>query len=140
MAVTLIGECNAKEGFEFFFVGIPQSEQCQKCKLNGVCFNLAQGKYVIKAARDAKHPCPVHYIGVQAVDVEKIPIDAAIDEKQSNGSAVTFVPQQCKRAECVNYTICRPMGIEEGKQYTVVKVGESAECKEGKKLKKAMLQ
>ena len=140
MVVTLIGECNAKEGFEFFFIGPLQSEQCQKCRLNAVCFNLMPGKYMVKAARDAKHPCPVHYIGVRAVEVEKVPVDAAIDEKQASGSAVTFVPQQCKRVECSNYLVCKPMGLEEGKQYTVVKVGENLECKEGKKLKKTMLQ
>jgi len=140
MVVTLIGECNAKEGFEFFFAGTAQPEQCQKCKLNAVCFNLAPGKYAVKSVRDAKHNCPVHYTGVQAVEVEKVPVDAAIDEKQSNGSAVTFSPQQCKRAGCANFAVCRPMGLEDGKQYTVVKVSENLECREGKKLKKALLQ
>lgn len=140
MAVTLIGECNAKEGFEFVFVGALQSDACQKCKLNGVCFNLAPGRYVIKSVRDAKHPCSVHYGGVQAVEVEKAPTDAAIDEKQAGGSAVTFAPQPCKKVDCASYAICRPIGLEEGKQYTVAKVGENLECKEGKKLKKAALQ
>jgi len=54
VAITLVGEKQAREGQMFVFVG-PLTE-CRDCKLKTVCFNLEEGRtYVIKSVRTVHH-------------------------------------------------------------------------------------
>ncbi|MDR0887886.1 MAG: UPF0179 family protein [Candidatus Methanoplasma sp.] len=132
--ISLIGESQAKVGNRFYFLG-PQPE-CKDCKLKGVCFNLDQGsQYEIIEIRKQVHDCASNEDLVRAVAVVKVSTDATVPKKQAiDGSIITFKTVDCGQLGCEHYRICHPVGIEDGKKYSIVETGEDVVCPVGKKI------
>ena len=73
MAITLVCKGIVDSGSEFYYMG--PLDECEGCKLNGVCNNLEAGaRYRIIDVRKQEHDCPgMDDDGkVVAVEVEKI--------------------------------------------------------------------
>lgn len=135
--VTLIGERLAEEGKEFVYIG-PHND-CKSCKLKNVCFNLKKDrKYKIKKVRKKSHSCNVHSGSVSVVEVEELPIVAAIDKKLSEGAKTKVDVDGCKHIGCKHHEICNAP-LKKDKKYKINKVFDSIDCPIGKDLKKAEL-
>ncbi len=133
--ITLLGKSGAVEGKEFFFVG-PLTE-CKDCRLKGVCFNLEPGsKYRVVNTRAQEHECH-EYDGdsVVAVEVEKIPTQAAVSKKMAiEGSVITYQESKCENLGCPNYFLCHAVGKKEGMKYSITTVRGDLECPIGEKM------
>lgn len=138
--VTVVGESQCRKGFEFVFGG-PLAD-CRDCKVKNVCFHLEQNKwYKVTEVRDVHHECRIHEGGVRVVEVEKIPIQAAIPTKSAvEGSMITFEESDCDVVGCPSFRLCRPYGPGEGTRYQIVKVlGDEIACSKGRALKLVLL-
>jgi hypothetical protein len=140
VAVTLVGEKQAKEGRTFVFLG-PLGE-CRDCKLKTVCFNLEEGRtYTIMAVRNVHHDCKIHESGVRVVEVEKAPIRAAVFTRNAlEGTSVVWEQKDCINIGCPNFYLCGPRGIKAGEKYRVVKVLGILDCPDGVPLKEVLLE
>jgi uncharacterized protein len=139
VAITLVGEKQAKEGQMFVFVG-PLTE-CRDCKLKTVCFNLEEGRtYVIKSVRTVHHDCKVHEGGVRVVEVEKSPIRTTIPSRAAlEGTTYAWQGKECQNLGCERYIMCTPKGMKAGEKYRIVKVAGYVECPDGESLKEVVL-
>ena len=131
--ITLIGEAQAKVGNRFYYLG-PLTE-CKDCRLKGVCFNLEPGHlYEVVGLRDAQHDCEIHESRVRAVEVKKIPVSVAIQNKKAiEGSMITFEAAKCENIGCENYMYCCPLGIREGTRFSISEIIGDLECLIGDK-------
>lgn len=133
--ITLIGKSYAEVGREFYFMGPLQD--CDECKLKGVCFGLETGaRYRIVEVRGQSHNCPEHLDDtVTAVKVEKVPTPAAVPKKLAmDGSVVTFQEPKCENIGCPNYRLCHAVGKISGEKYAVSNVQGDLECLIGEKM------
>jgi uncharacterized protein (UPF0179 family) len=136
--VTLIGEKLAVEGNEFIYLG-PNNE-CRNCKLKTVCFNLKPGRhYQITAVREKQHGCTIHEGNVVVVEVQELPLIAAVDETVQEGSKSKIDKKDCKNIGCAYFELCTTAAIQKDKTYTIAKIIETIECPKGDKLQKAEL-
>jgi uncharacterized protein (UPF0179 family) len=138
--VTVVGESQCKKGFEFVFGG-PLAD-CRDCKVKNVCFHLEQNRwYKVTEIRDVHHECKIHEGGVRVVEVEKIPIQAAIPSRGAlEGSMITYEESDCDRIGCANFRLCSPFGPGEGVRYQISKVLDTeVECPRGKSLKVVLM-
>jgi uncharacterized protein (UPF0179 family) len=140
VAVTLVGEKQAKEGRTFVFLG-PLGE-CRDCRLKTVCFNLEEGRtYTITAVRNVHHDCKIHESGVRVVEVEKAPIRASVYPRNAlEGTSVVWEQKDCPNIGCQHFLLCGPRGMKAGEKYRVVKVLGLLECPDGVQLKEVMLE
>jgi len=140
VAITLIGEKQAREGNAFFFMG-PLTE-CRDCKLKGVCFNLEEGRqYIITAVRTVHHECKVHEEGVRIVEVEKQPIKATVPVRAAlEGHTVNWDDKGCINIGCPKHAQCVPKGIKVNLKYKVLKVLGTIECPDGQYFKEVLLE
>ncbi|PKK86459.1 MAG: hypothetical protein CVT48_00905 [Thermoplasmata archaeon HGW-Thermoplasmata-1] len=139
--ITLLGECQAKKGGRFVYLGHTQT--CKECKLRTICFNLEAGKmYEVAAIREKLHDCLLHDTGARVVEVTEVTAhEAAIPEKSANGTAITLNPEDCKNRGCGNWRLCHPDALAAGKTYKIIKIErKKVECPEGHKLKAAILE
>jgi len=138
--ITLVGEKQSTEGYEFIYMG-PLSD-CRECRLKTVCFNLEEGRrYRITKIRDVHHECKVHEGGVRVVEVEKIPVNAALNAKLAiEGSMITFEPLECKNLGCDHYRLCHPLGVKAKSKYKILRVKKEIKCPEGKKIKEVEMR
>lgn len=137
--LTVLGNNLAKEGEVFIFLG-PLSD-CKGCKVKNICFHLEPGRwYKVVGLRNVKHDCAVHEEGVRVVEVESVPIEAALGKKKAiEGSTITFEPPRCRNVGCKNRMMCFPPGMETGGKLKVVKVGKEVECPNGYTVLETML-
>jgi len=136
--VTLVGEKMAKEGMEFIYLG-PHPE-CKNCKLKTVCFNLKKGRrYKILNVREKRHDCNVHEDGVRVVEVDELPLIAAVRKGTRKNAKIKIKSPNCAHLDCKYYELCHNPAVLEDKEYKVIKLLEPIECKEGKGLIKAEL-
>jgi uncharacterized protein (UPF0179 family) len=141
--VTLIGSKLAKEGNEFFFLGI--SEKCEDCKLKNTCMNLSiNRRYQIEKVRnEIKHDCYIHEDGVCVVEVTEPPITAAVDAKYAfKKSKIVLESPNCEEIGCAFYELCHPAGLSTGDRCTIAEVTDdvAGECKKGRALKIVKMQ
>jgi uncharacterized protein (UPF0179 family) len=137
--VTLVGEKQVKEGNEFVYSG-PLSE-CRDCRLKGVCFNLEEGKrYRISSVRTLHHNCRVHEEGVRVVEVEVVPVEAAVNVKSAfEGSTITLEFPDCREIGCKHFRICHPLGLRDKQRATIAEVVDKIDCPLKRPLKKVRL-
>ena len=136
--VTLIGEKLAKEGNEFIYLG-PNNE-CRNCKLKTVCFNLKSGRhYKITKIREKRHNCNVHEGTAAVVEVQELPILAAIDKKLSAGYSTKIEKKDCRNIGCGHYDLCCNITLQNDKTYKIAKTYKSIDCPIGNELQKAEL-
>jgi uncharacterized protein len=136
--ITLIGTKLATVGMEFTFNG--PTPECEACKLRNTCMNLepARRYRVLGTRGELIHECPIHEVGVRAVEVTESPIIAAMDTRKAfAGSKISFETMKCDDSSCRMYDICHPSGLKEGEKCTIVEVvGEAPEdCPKGFVLK-----
>lgn len=138
--ITLVGEKQATEGCEFIYMG-PLSD-CRECRLKTVCFNLEEGtRYKITKIRDVHHDCKIHEGGVRVVEVERIPVNAALNNKLAiEGSTITFAPLECKNLGCEHYHLCHPLGVKANGKYKILSVGKEIKCPVGEKIKEVKMR
>jgi len=136
--VTLIGEKLAKEGGEFVYLG--PNNDCRHCKLKTVCFNLKLGRhYKITTVREKRHSCTIHEGEAAVVEVQELPILAAVDKKLSEGYSSKIEKQECGNIGCEYYDLCCTITLQKDKTYTIKKIYESINCPIGRELQKAEL-
>jgi len=136
--VTLIGEKLAKEGNKFIYLG-PNNE-CRNCKLKTVCFNLKPGRhYKITKIREKRHNCNVHEGTAAVVEVQELPILAAVDNKLSVGDSTKIEKKDCRNIGCDYYDLCSNIALQNGKTYKITKTHKSIDCPIGNELQKAEL-
>jgi uncharacterized protein (UPF0179 family) len=138
--VTVVGKLQCKEGFEFVFGG-PLAE-CRDCKVRNVCFHLEENRrYRVKSVREVHHECRIHEDGVRVVEVEKIPIRAAVPAKAAlEGSMLTFEGSECRHLGCANYQLCRPLGASQGMRFRISSVEGDVGCEKGLPLRIVLLE
>jgi uncharacterized protein (UPF0179 family) len=138
--VTVVGKLQCKEGFEFVFGG-PLAE-CRDCKVRNVCFHLEENRrYRVRSIREVQHDCRIHEEGVRVVEVEKIPIEAAVPAKAAlEGSMLTFEENECRNLGCPHYTRCRPLGASRGMRFRIASVQGDVSCPRGIPLKTVLLE
>jgi len=129
--ITLIGEPTARVGNRFYYLG-PLTD-CRECKLRNVCFNLEPGGlYEVTKLRGQTHECIEREGLVHVVEVERLPIPAAVPKKQAmEGSVITVQLPRCNNPGCAHHALCFPIGAEDGRKYSVEEVGEDLECPVG---------
>jgi len=139
VAITLIGEKQAKEGQMFVFMG-PLTE-CRDCRLKQVCFNLEEGRtYTVKLVRSVHHECKIHEGGARVVEVEKSPIRATLPTRAAlEGTSVNWEEKGCQNIGCSHFGVCSPKGMKGGEKYRIVKVVGYTDCPDGQTLKEVML-
>lgn len=136
--VTLIGEKLAKENTEFIYLG-PQTD-CKNCKLKTVCFNLKPGRhYKITKIRDKRHSCNVHDGTTAVIEVQELPVIAAIDKKLSEGDATKIENKECGNIGCAHFELCSNIFLKKDKNYKIAKIYEEIDCPMKYELKKAEL-
>jgi hypothetical protein len=134
--ITLVGKKLAQEGNEFIYLGITQ--KCKNCRLKTVCSNLQEGRaYKVVKVRDKSHSCSLHEDGVVVVEVEKLPAEVNIKEKEAEATAVAYRPIKCNKVLCKEHEACVP-NIKE-KEYKIVEAIGDVECPKGYKLKKVLI-
>lgn len=137
--VTLVGEKQARVGNIFVFFGA--IEECRECRLRNVCFNLESGRrYKVVAVRDTKHDCMMHENGVRAVEVEKTPLNAAVDAKIAAEGATVSISGACSNIGCDFYVLCRPKYIKPEHKLKIIEVRAEIKCPEGFNLKEVLLE
>ena len=129
--LTVMGDKLAKKGLIFIYNG-PSSE-CKDCKVKNICFHLEKGsRYKIVGVRDVKHDCKLHENGVRIIEVEKVPVPAALDKKQAmEGSTITLILPNCRDMGCKSRDLCFAIGLESKKRYKVAKVKKKLKCSKG---------
>lgn len=139
VAITLVGEKQAREGQMFVFVG-PLTE-CRDCRLKTVCFNLEEGRtYTIRSVRTVHHDCKIHEGGVRVVEVEKAPIRTTIPTRAAlEGTTYSWQGKECQNLGCAHYILCTPKGMKAQEKYRVVKVFGYVDCPDGETLKEVVL-
>lgn len=136
--VTLIGEKIAKEGTEFVYIG--PNNDCRNCKLKTVCFNLKIGRnYRITKIRDKRHNCNVHEGTTLVVEVEELPIIAAIDQDLIDKKETKIEKKECQNIGCEYYQFCNNVAIQKERNYKIIKVLEKIDCPIGYELNKVEL-
>jgi uncharacterized protein (UPF0179 family) len=136
--VTLIGEKLAKEDEEFIYLG--PNNNCRGCKLKTVCFNLKPGRrYKIIEIRDKHHSCELHEGNATVVEVQEMPIIAAIDKELAKGSTAKIERKECENIGCNNFELCNNLALQKDKNYKITKIYEDIECLIGYELQKAEL-
>ena len=121
--VTLIGNRLAKIGNEFVFNG--STAECENCKLKNSCLNLDVGRRyrILRLRGGTEHDCPIHDLGVVAVEVTESPIITTIESRRAfDGSKIFFEPIPCDNRGCNVYELCHPTGLNDGDRYTISKV------------------
>jgi len=138
--VTLVGERQAKPGYEFIYNG--SLPDCKDCKLKTVCFNLVEGrKYRVKDVRSIHHDCQIHEEGVRVVEVDAVPLEIAIPDRMAlEGAVITLDEQTCNNLGCEKEDLCTRHGLKVGLKYKVAEVGEDVQCPEGRKMKRVRLE
>ena len=136
--VTLIGERLAKEDEEFIYLG--PNNDCRRCKLKTVCFNLKPGRrYKIIDIRDKRHSCELHEGNAAVVEVQELPIIAAIDKELTEGSTARIERKECKNIGCDNFDLCNNLALHKDRNYKIIKIYEGLDCLIGHELQKAEL-
>jgi len=136
--VTLLGTHLGKKDQVFVYLG-PLND-CKNCKLKSVCFNLKPGRsYVVTNVREKHHDCSVHEGDVVVVEVDELPLEAAIDRTLSKGDSTTIKTLRCQHIGCPHYELCTNPGLTEGKTYRIVSTDESIDCFQEMQLKKAQI-
>ncbi len=136
--VTLIGEKLAKEGDEFIYLG--PNNDCRNCKLKTVCFNLKPGRrYKITNVREKRHSCTIHEGNAAVVEVQELPILAAVDNKLSKGLTSKIEKQECGNIGCEHYDLCCNIALQKDKSYKITKTYKQIDCPIGNELQKAEL-
>lgn len=136
--VTLIGEKLAKEDEEFIYLG--PNNDCKRCKLKTVCFNLKPGRrYKIIDIRDKRHSCELHEGNAAVVEVQELPIIAAIDKELTEGTTAKIERKECKNIGCNNFELCNNLALQKDRNYKITKIYEGLDCLIGYELQKAEL-
>lgn len=132
--VTLIGECHARIGNRFYYMG--PTEECKECKMKNICFNLEHGAlYEVVQLRDTRHECSLRGDKVRVVVVEKVPFQAAIPKKLAiDGSMITFEKRGCDNLACENRRYCAPVNAKDGGKYSITKIIGDLKCPMDEKL------
>lgn len=127
--LSLVGVNQAKVGYRFVFVGIPQ--ECKSCGLFRVCLgNLELGRvYEVVGVRSMAHDCALHEVGARVVEVRESEVEAALESRVAvEGGIVTFAPIRCVNEGCPYARLCNPVGLRYGDRCKVVKVSEKIRC------------
>ena len=139
--ITLVGLRQAKKNFTFIHEG--QLSECKDCELFNVCIaSLEPGRvYRVHAVRDKVFPCKIHEEGVRVVEVVKPDFDAAVERRLAFPSGViSYQPQDCGKASCINYGVCVPQGLKKGDKCKILEVGRKIKCPAARSLLLAKLQ
>jgi len=139
VVLTLVGDDVVKEGYLFYFMG--SQPECEECKLKAICQSLEEGTlYKVIAVRKQTHDCALTKYKVRVAEIEKVPQDVLVSKKFAiEGSLIAFQEIDCKKLDCENYSRCHPLGIKEGRKYSISALEGNAKCQINEKLVHAKL-
>ncbi len=128
--LTLVPVELAKPGYRFTFTGPNKGIECAACPVQKLCFNLKPGTmYEVLEVRTVRHPCELHDEGrVAVVKVGPAKFQTSLAPKHLKGTAATWNPIDCGYAECANWKLCHPTGVEAGTRYAIENVGKKIDC------------
>lgn len=121
--VTLIGNRIAEEGREFVYHG--EASGCADCPYRGQCLNLTEGvKYRVTSVRANAQTldCAVHDEGVRAVEVEPVPIQAAVPSQNAYAGSRVRLAGPCPHTDCPSHEYCEPDGGSFDQEYRIEEV------------------
>ncbi|MHA1783681.1 MAG: UPF0179 family protein [Candidatus Helarchaeota archaeon] len=129
--ITLIGNKQAKKGYQFIHLG--HLKECQDCKLFQICVkNLKVNRmYEVIEVRPKKHDCIIHEDGVTVVEVKELDIIASIPSNIAfEGATITFQSIDCDDYECEFYNKCK-VKIKTGQKCRINEIitPKTIECK-----------
>lgn len=129
--VTLVGAAWAKPGTAF--LNQAPCEVAASCPVAKACQNLVLDRpYRVVEARPIQHDvCTVHEGGVRAAVVERIPIQASLDESKTRGTMARWTSPLCHVRGCPNWDRCFPRGLTPGSDLELHKVGSKMTCPMG---------
>lgn len=137
--ITTIGEHLAYKNVEFEFLG--NNAHCKSCKVKHICFNLKPyHRYKILKIREKRHSCSIHDGDAKVVEVELLPLIAAIDKKYTKGSKAHIKSIDCDKTDCEYYPFCNHKALEKKKKVKIISVIENIPCPKNKKIIKAELR
>jgi hypothetical protein len=121
--VTLIGSRLASEGTEFVYHG--EADACEGCPYRDQCLNLTEGvKYRVSDVRSGAQTleCFVHDDGVQAVEVEPVPVRANVTSRDAFAGSRVELPGPCPHTDCPSHELCVPDGADFEEEYRIREV------------------
>ena len=127
--ITIVGSKQAREGFTFIHRG--PAEKCVECEFRKVCSeNLDVNRvYEVVGVRKRQLICTIHEDGARVVEVREVPVRTTIPRREAfEGATFTCKSRGCERADCENYDLCHPLGLEPGDICKVVEVAGKMDC------------
>lgn len=129
-ALTLVPVDLARPGYRFTFLGENKGMECEGCPVRKLCFQLHPGGvYEVQEVRGVRHPCELHDGGrVAVVLVQRVGFSTSLESKHLRGTAATWNPVDCGYPECPNWSLCHPVGVQQGVRYEIKAVGSKIDC------------
>lgn len=127
--ITIVGNKQAREGFTFIHRG--PAEKCVECRFRKVCLeNLEINRvYEVVGVRERQLSCSIHEDGAQVVEVQEASAKTTIPRRGAfEGATFTYKPRRCEKADCENYELCHPLGLQLGDRCKVVEVTGKIDC------------
>ncbi|MCD6357582.1 MAG: hypothetical protein DRJ96_00910 [Thermoprotei archaeon] len=126
--VAMVTRAQARVGLVF---RVMPNARCLTCRLYKVCAGLLRpkGRYKILAVRRKAHFCPLIRDYMVVVEVEELPLLAAVESKVAvEGVTLRYESISCPRDSCPYYEYCTNSPLVEGEKVKVVKVVERIAC------------
>lgn len=138
--VSLLGSRLAHVGGEFVFLS-----PCQvagTCPVARTCQNLDVGHaYRVVAKRPIHHDsCTEHEGGVDAVEVQQLPVVASLDAGKLRGTLARWTPPRCDVRGCPNWSTCFNPAMKADQEYRIEKTLGRLQCPLGYKLERVEVQ
>jgi uncharacterized protein len=138
--VSLLGSQLAKVGSSFVFLS-----PCQvagTCPVARTCQNLEVGHaYRVLSKRPIHHDvCTEHEGGVDAVEVEALPVVASLEISKLKGTLAKWAPLKCGLRGCVNWSTCFNPAMKAEQEYRIEKTLGTMTCPMGYRLERVQVQ
>lgn len=132
--IAMVTKAQAKPGLAFRVV---PNERCARCRYYGVCAGLLRpwGRYRVVAVRRKAHFCPLIRDYMVVVEVEEMPLVAAVESKVAvEGVTLTYEKPRCTRSGCPHRAYCSSASLASGERVEVVRVLGRLDCPAGRPL------
>ena len=124
----MVTRAQARPGRVFRVIVNPR---CLNCRVYSVCAGSLRpgGRYRVLRVRRVAHFCPILRDRMVVVEVEELPLRAAVSSKVAvEGVTIQYRRVECNNKRCVYYVYCVANPFREGERVRVVKVVERIPC------------
>jgi len=126
--VAMVTRAQARVGLIFRVV---PNARCLTCRLYRVCAGLLRpgGRYKVLAVRRKAHFCPLIRDYMVVVEVEELPLRAAVESKVAvEGVTLRYERISCNREGCPYYEYCVKTPLMNGERVRVARVMRRISC------------